>query len=238
MTRIIILLLGGFTFNILAQCQIPASELIATYDINTVSDHHQPHHKTLTLLRSDNNVAYIYPNKAISEYWHQQTNGLISLTRYFEQYQQGIEYQASEVKNKQTWQQLNQIISPALLNKMTLTNTTGTGCQQEHAYTYQAKQQQISLKWLPHLLLVKALTITSRSTVETWQLAQLDSSPVLITQQFKQWQDYRTTDYADVSDNESDPFLAKMINMGFVGHASGFYQADGSAIDHNHNHHH
>ena len=55
--------------------------------------------------------------------------------------------------------------------------------------------------------------------------------------EFAKWDNYQTTDYADIGDNESDPFLAKMINLGFVEHgASGFYHADGSPIEQLHAH--
>jgi hypothetical protein len=49
--------------------------------------------------------------------------------------------------------------------------------------------------------------------------------------------DYRTIDYADIGDSEDDPFVRKMIRMGFVSHgASGFYDEHGHALDGGHNH--
>ena len=49
--------------------------------------------------------------------------------------------------------------------------------------------------------------------------------------------DYQTTDYADIGDSESDPFLRKMINLGFVEHgSSGMYDAQGNDIGGEHHH--
>ena len=57
--------------------------------------------------------------------------------------------------------------------------------------------------------------------------------------QFAEWYNYQTTDYAYIGDNENDPFLAKMINQGFVEHgASGFYDAQGNQLQGSHKHHH
>ncbi len=45
------------------------------------------------------------------------------------------------------------------------------------------------------------------------------------------------TDYSDVGDNESDPFVRKMINMGFVSLGTlGVYNLNGQVIDGVHGH--
>jgi len=45
-------------------------------------------------------------------------------------------------------------------------------------------------------------------------------------------QNYQDIDFADVGDSESDPFIAKMINQGFIEHgSSGFYSSEGHAIE-------
>ena len=54
---------------------------------------------------------------------------------------------------------------------------------------------------------------------------------------FALWQQYELTDYADIGDNESDPFLAKMINLGFIQDTHpGFYNSQGQAIGGRHQH--
>jgi len=156
---------------------------------------------------------------------------LVELTRYFDDYQQGIEYQASEIQGNTSWQQISDIITPKFIEKMTLENSRDNACQKEQHYVLNTDKQSISLIWLPAIKLVKKLIISSKTTEYSWQLQQLDSSVEKVKLPFKKWQQYKTTDYADVGDNEDDPFLAKMINLGFIEHAaSGFYQADGQAI--------
>jgi len=65
------------------------------------------------------------------------------------------------------------------------------------------------------------------------------TEPKKIEEFFRIRGSYQTTDYADIGDNESDPFLLKMMNLGFIKHgASGFYDAQGHALKKRHNHHH
>jgi len=231
--NVLIFLFIAVTYSQHSQAQCPANktELSAQYQVSSDNLQGKQNAQQITLYRHKNDVAYQYNNQGISEYWHQQANGLIDLTRYFDHDKQGIEYQASEIKSKQSWQQINELISPKLRSKMTIISTRENACQQEQQLQLIQGKQKIQLTWLPQLKLVKRLIITSPSQVKQWQLQQLTTSPKKVADQFAQWQQYKTTDYADVGDNEDDPFLAKMINLGFVEHAaSGFYQANGQAI--------
>ena len=49
--------------------------------------------------------------------------------------------------------------------------------------------------------------------------------------------DYQATDYADIGDDHTDPFLTKMVTQGFIeAGASGFYDQHGRALKGEHNH--
>ena len=214
-----------------AQCQFNKNELSAEYQLTVDKGNGKVSVQPITLYRHHQNVVYQYSDQGISEYWHQQSNGLIALTRYFDQAKQGIEYQASEINNKQSWQQINELISPQLRKKMHLISTVENACQTEQTWQLKQPKSEIILTWLPQLNLVKSLTIKSATQSKQWQLYTLTTVAEKVAEKFVQWQQYKTTDYADVGDNEDDPFLAKMINLGFVEHgASGFYQADGHVI--------
>ncbi|MBX2880378.1 MAG: hypothetical protein KTR32_10625 [Granulosicoccus sp.] len=53
----------------------------------------------------------------------------------------------------------------------------------------------------------------------------------LVDRKFKEWDKHFTMDFADIGDNESDPFLKTMITFGFISHgASGFYDSSGQQI--------
>lgn len=72
----------------------------------------------------------------------------------------------------------------------------------------------------------------------TWLLTGHESQARPITQQFARLNGGDTTDYADVGDSESDPFLEKRINLGFIEHgAIGFCDADVHVLEGSHQHH-
>jgi len=81
------------------------------------------------------------------------------------------------------------------------------------------------------------MSIAKPQLTQTLTLGTVDFKKAQIQQQFALWDAYQTTDYADIGDNEGDPFLAKMINLGFIEHgASGFYDANGKALGGGHSH--
>lgn len=218
-------------------CQSNSTELSAQYQIISKTSLGKKKSYSLNLFRRGNNVAYQYQDSAITEYWHQQTNGFTTLTRYFERDKKAIEYQANEINNRSSWQQINEIISPKLRDKMQLVSSHKQGCQLEQKLRIKQGEKEIQLTWLAKLNLIKKLTIITPTQTKTWQLQQLNTSTKEVSEQFSAWQQYQSTDYADIGDNESDPFFTKMINLGFIEHAaSGFYQADGKAIASEHHH--
>jgi hypothetical protein len=70
-----------------------------------------------------------------------------------------------------------------------------------------------------------------------WQLAEVTYDNKMIQQQLDTFSAYQSTDFADIGDNESDPFFRKMINLGFIEHsASGFYDSEGNSLSSAHQH--
>ena len=247
MKRYILLLSLSLSQNVTAQC-LYHDDIQASYDISTkAKTQNNTHHQQLMFLRKKDNVIYQNVTTKITELWHLQSNQAISLTRYFDSEKQAIEYQASEIKSAKSWQQLKLMIAPSLLKTMQLKKSLGVGCHVEQHYilttTFNSKKdskiknQTLKLTWLPKLQLVKSLVITNSQRQTTWQLKNFNTDTKKIATAFQNWQTYQTTDYADIGDNESDPFIAKMINQGFVKHgASGLYLADGSLIKQVHSH--
>jgi hypothetical protein len=63
--------------------------------------------------------------------------------------------------------------------------------------------------------LVKSFEITSGNQTRQWALTDYQTNVEKITSLFTEYDNYQSTDYTDVGDNESIPFLAAMINQGF-----------------------
>ncbi|WP_213611534.1 hypothetical protein [Pseudoalteromonas sp.] len=218
------------------QCDINAAQLKADYKI--INTHKaQQSTQLLTLWRDHQQVAH--QGEMITELWQQLSNNQLRPIRFFNAEQRGIEYQPSEVRGVQNWSAKNQLVDSHLIEKMTLVNTQGEGCDQVKNYVLTEGDTQFKLTFLPQSKLVKTFRVTNEKgqTETVLSLNKVNSDAQVITAQFAKLDNFQTTDYADIGDNESDPFLAKMINLGFIEHgATGFYNQQGEAIQGGHHH--
>ena len=196
--------------------------------------------KQLILWRQKNSVAEQFPAKGITEIWERNHSNSIKLNRYFDAYQRGIEYSPSEVKDvngNDDWSMKTQLVADSLLQKMSLSNREGSGCDREESYLLAEKNYTATLVWLPAYRLVKSYHMQSGSREQVWTLNKMTTDKNSINHFFKQYSDYKTTDYADIGDSESDPFLRKMIRLGFIEHgSSGMYDTQGNDIGGEHHH--
>lgn len=174
----------------------------------------------LILWRYKNQVAHQYPQRQISEVWYQQKNHQIKLTRHFDVKQKGIEYQAGEInhQDKADWGVKSHLISKLLFSQLNLNRQVQGECDTVHYYSGTQEGKTVELRWLAGQKLIQYLHISGQQTSQTWQLVRSSHHLQTIAGQFNRWDNYHTTDYADIGDNESDPFLAQMIHQGFVGH--------------------
>lgn len=221
------------------------SPLNATYEI-AVTSGSEPKNKTvrhLTLWRiKHNQVIHQFNQQQFSQHWTLQTNNRVKLIKLFDSHQRGIEYSAMDIKGHQQrdWSEKWQLLSHAELNQMNLVRS-----YQDPEYgpvevrNSQFGETALTVEWLPHWQLVKLIQADSPHKNERWQLKSISSDEQKIQQQIRIWDNYYLTDYADIGDNESDPFLMQMINLGFVEEAaSGFYNDKGQQIKGQHKHHH
>ena len=233
------LLLTSISQVAIADCSdnvLGASYKITTSDIS--GKHKKVSH--LTLWRNGEQVAHEYKETAVTEVWERLNNGQLRLVRDFDRFKQGIEYEPNEIKikhNNNNWHLKKQLISQSFIDNMTLLSTTGNDCTTQKKYVKKTSKYKINLQWLVNQKLIYKLTIESAKEKVSWELLTVENNANKVKNLFKRHSDYKTTDYADIGDNESDPFLMKMINIGFVSHSSsGMYNQNGKAIDAEHKH--
>ena len=80
---------------------------------------------------------------------------------------------------------------------------------------------RMTLSWMPELKLVQRYELRSigqlgQRRVTQWQMDKLHTDPAQVSSAMSSFKDFGATDYADIGDNESDPFLMKMIKLGFI----------------------
>ncbi len=222
-----------------AQCTIDSQYMQASYK---VSQQHEVdtavHTQQFTLWRTLSQAAQ--QDEQLVEVWQQLSNQQLRPIRYFVQAKRGIEYQPSEVKAKQNFSSKQQLVSDELLAKMTLQSERGEGCDKVQKYSLKQADTTIEVSWVVNKKLLESMHITKPTGSQTIILQSVSFDKQTVQQQFAVWDNYQTTDYADIGDNESDPFLAKMINLGFIEHsAPGFYDTNGKTLKggHHHSHH-
>lgn len=222
----------------------PANKLIAAYEIVNSSRSRDKLDTALkvTLVRNGNEVAHQYPQTGITESWQLNQANQIKSTRFFDMHERAIEYQPGEKvhgKSESDWSYRYQLISDSLLKKFTTTKSINEGCGRIETKTFSNDGFTMKITWLPELSLINSFAITEKKTdsiVESWSLKSLDLSGEQITPFFKSRYDYYATDYADIGDDHTDPFLTKMMNLGFIEHgASGFYDTNGNPMADDHN---
>lgn len=226
--------------RVFAECNVDSKIIAADYIVKQTS--HQKEKSQFGFFRKDKEVAYQYKDKNITEVWNLVANGKIRPVRYFDDYKKGIEYQPGEVfGGDKRWSSKYQIIPELLLKTMKKVDKTGRGCELVETYELKQGDTYYHLGWYPHYQLPKFYSVKSKKNNMAYKLNRLVLDKQEIESFFTEKLSYRTTDYADIGDNESDPFLRKMINLGFVSHgASGIYNAAGEAMplqgSHGHQH--
>jgi len=222
------------------QCEVNKDLLSAKYEITITNKSNGKKQKNhLTVWRNGNQVAHELENSNITEIWQKTPKNRVMLMRHFEQQKRGIEYQPTEIKTKnhgELWQQKTQIVSDHVLDHFTKVKTSGNNCDTVfHFQDSNQKVNQTKLEWLKELNLLKNYQEESETKSMQWNLVSIEYNKSQIETFFNQRDRYQTTDYADIGDNESDPFLLKMMNLGFIEHgSSGFYDAAGNHLAHSH----
>ncbi|MFT6088105.1 MAG: hypothetical protein ACJA11_003378 [Glaciecola sp.] len=217
----------------------PASKLIAVYEIakSANSSDRLEQKLQVTLIRNGNEVAHQYPQTGITESWQLNQAKQIKSTRFFDLHERAIEYQPGEKvhgKTESDWSYRNQLISDSLLKKFTTTNVINEGCNRIETKQLNDGRLSMDITWFSELRLVSSFIIKEKDSpriLESWSLKSLTLSNKQITPFFKSRYAYYATDYADIGDDHTDPFLTKMMNLGFIEHgASGFYDTQGNPM--------
>ena len=209
--------------------------IMALYNVHQ-SDQGSWH--TLIYLRNQQQILWIEPERAMSQLWFRASNQQIGMIRYFDAQQRAIEYPVGEANiSAERWPELSNLITEPMRQQLTLAATIQTNCGIEQHLTGNYRQQDISVNWLVDTHLVTAMTVRDGEHTQEWQLQTVHNNAQEIQQLIALRQAYQSTDYADIGDSESDPFLAKMIHLGFIQHGhNGAYDSQGHPLKSAHGH--
>jgi hypothetical protein len=208
-----------------AACDVNPERLGARYvETRTVIEPEKEEITHLTVWRGDRQIAHEYTDKRVTELWEKGASERMRLVLYFEENQRGIEYQPGEEgleTSNEAWLNKSHLIPADMLTSMELKDTSGQACVRTEFYEKQEEGLSIRIEWLPEPKLVKSATWATENTRIELVLEETVTDPADVDAVFARLSDYQTTDFADIGDQESDPFLQKMINLGFTGHDHG-----------------
>ncbi|MGQ8364728.1 hypothetical protein [Glaciecola sp. 1036] len=185
----------------------------------------------LELYRNKNTVAHYYPKNQITELYELNKAGQVKLTKYFNDHKRGIEYQPNDKLNNirnLDWAQKYKLMGKNFLDNASQQIKQTNDCGDVIAYSITQDHNTFvaTIDTAKDILTAFEITDEKGNLLEKWELQSTelatDSSVFL-----SQLNTYQTTDYADIGDDHTDPFLTKMVNLGFIEKSSsGFYHMD------------
>lgn len=177
----------------------------------------QPSVRHLQIWRQERQVALVFEERQITQIWDLVVDGRQKLTRYFDAYERAIEYQPEDVSTatgEDAWSARTQIISDSARSAMPLVDRTGSGCDVLETYEHFDEHSRQRLVWIPSIRAVKSFTSSSEAGEISWQLQEQIVDAERVQGFYDSKSAYQSTDYIDIGDNESDPFLMQMMNLG------------------------
>ena len=206
-----------------ADCEIDPKTAALHYEITQKElNSDQLESKSFTLWRYQNRVAIQYQHSHTTELWEQTKRGDLRLVRYFNDYHRGIEYQPNEIHFEgadSDWSSKYQLVSNSLLKRMTGVSSEEKKCSSLKTLYLEENTQSIWLTWLADLNILQSMRIKDKKNQIDWKLTHKFTEKDQVEDFFANLDSFDTVDYADVGDNETDPFLLKMINLGFIEHS-------------------
>jgi len=213
------LLLSFLSLSIFASTFVCEEEsnnnFVARYEIQT------PQGKSaVNYYRLKDRSAFEYTQQGITEVWTKTINNNASMIKGFDKDQRSIEYETIDLtmdKKNSSWNKRSNLMHPKDFNFKNNSVKTINGCVVKH-YEKSENGKSISMDWNEKRDILVNFEIKDQKKVYyDYQLKSLKSLD-LEDNHIVKVQGYERTDFADIGDNESDPFFRKMINLGFITH--------------------
>ena len=142
----------------------------------------------------------------------------------FDDAQRSILYTSSGLALLDQSRPWHRVAELADTDALTVVAAERDACGRQHHYAGGNDAQTIDVWAYADSGLVTALTVRpaeseSAKPLMTYRLAAVEGDSEAARARVARWRGYQSTDFADIGDNESDPFLQRMIHQGFIEHA-------------------
>jgi len=229
-------LLSTQAFATTNSCEIDTNtNFEASYEFSTPKGENK-----LNYYRMKDTSAFEYTNQGITEIWTKTQNDRAFLIRGFDADKRGIEYEVIDLsmENKSSsWEKKKNIMHPDSFDFDNGFVEKSQGCSLWH-YSKSTEHREIKMVWNKNKDILVSLEVKDKGKLTySYVLKDLQSIKTK-TNHITTVQAYDRTDFADIGDNESDPFFRKMINLGFISHhEANIIDANGNSLALAHSHH-
>jgi len=206
-------------------CNLPAQIYGAEYRISTTvqggAEKTQPQTETLRLLRSASRVMHIHPQSRTADMWELNARGTVHFSRFYDAEQRGIEFYqaAAEPASQFDWEQVWQLAPEAVrTDNPPQRIEQQSGCARVENYHYEKDGLEYELDWLSEQQLVLAMVMTRDGQRVSWALERVVEQADTLPREYQRRAAYITIDFADLGDQESDPFFRSMKHSHGTGH--------------------
>lgn len=210
----------------------PDQPTSSSWGLSYQIDNNSQRSGTLEILRHGKDTALYNPDRQIGEWWVLADSKRPRFHRLFGEQQRRIDYTTGDLRALGVNVNVDSIESFAmapLLSRLQAGEPVAD-CPAARHYRGEINGSHYEVHWHPALKLPLLLETKKAGQTRRWQASALINEPT-VNQRFGQWLDYQPTDFADIGDMETDPFLAKLITQGFVEHAHPTaYNSDGTVI--------
>jgi len=197
-------------------CELPEdNNFKASYEFTTPKGQN-----SLNYYRLQGKRGFEYPQQGITEVWNKTLKNKAYLIRGFDNAKRSIEYEVIDLtmENKNSsWEKRNNIMSPDNFHFDKVVVKKDKRCKIAQ-YTKNKENLQIKMLWNISKDMLISLEVKTKGKVSyDYALTKIKAIKEK-DNHISRVQAYNRTDFADIGDNESDPFFRKMINLGFIAH--------------------
>lgn len=194
---------------------ITARKLLASYQTSNKAETKRV--QNWQYIRQADKVIFYYPQRNIAEQWSKDRHQKVIFERWFVSAKRVIQYNNSDLKsinNDKHWSDVGHVLQPEALKTLKKTGDSKYACWAQENYSGKQGGATVHVEWLPQLQLLKKITLTQNKQSKTIQLERLEALGAANTM-LKARETYDEMDFADIGDNETDPFISNMIEQGF-----------------------
>jgi hypothetical protein len=112
------------------------------------------------------------------------------------------------------------VIDSSLLSALDVVEVFGNACSQIQKLEGRYAEASYQVLWMPAWQLAVYISARSSTHYTTWRVEEVNKDARKIERQLQRYAAYRMTDFADIGDNESDPFFVSMMNSGYISFAT------------------